>query len=94
MGLVIEPFDEIQVWIKGTGCCLWGSVSPVTHPEGAICMIVTVEPLPETIRLVEPLVRVQPSYRQHRLGRHAQVAIPKDVIDVIFGDDRHFAEHG
>lgn len=94
MGLIVEPFDEIQVWIKGTGACLWGEIVPVVHPEGALVINVTVEPLPDTIRLVEPLVRVHAYHRQHKLGRHAMVVIPKDVIDVIFGDDRHFDQHG
>ena len=94
MGLVIEPFDEIQVWFKGTGACLWVSVSPVTHPAGSIVGIVTTEPCPSTIALVDPLIKVAPTYRNHKLGRNATVVIPRDVIEVIFGDDRHFEEHG
>ena len=85
---------EKQVFISGTGCCLWGDVHPVERHDGGLVMTVTVEPLPDTSALVElfGVKTISPAYRngrtpQARIARGAIVAIPGPSIDVIFDDD-------
>lgn len=88
--LVIEPFDEIQIWIKETGCCLWGRIQPESC--GGITLELTVEPLADTVRAMRKVGvwRLSPTFP--RIGH--KVHIPQRLVDVVFGDDRHFATHG
>ena len=88
--LVIEPYDEIQVFIKGTGCCLWGRIQPESE-DGKYMLQVTVQPLPSTIAELRSVgIDVQPF--RPVIGQN--VTIPARLVDVVFGDDRHFAAHG
>jgi hypothetical protein len=80
---------ELQVFIVGTGACLWGTKLGLDHPAGALVLCLTVEPLDSTRDLVlEAGVRVRRSLRTgDRLTRGAIVVIPRDLIDVVYEDE-------
>lgn len=86
--LVVEPYDDIQLFVKGTGCCLWGTVQDLMN--GSYTLQVTVEPLPETIQTLRGVgIDIQPAPVCGQC-----VTIPASLVDVVFGDDRHYATHG
>ena len=98
MGLRIEPFDEIQVFVVGTGCCLWGRIQPTCRfarnkgALGGITLELTVEPLEDTVHNLRKAGVWRLSATHPRRG--SIVHIPQRLVDVVFGDDRHFAAHG
>lgn len=81
--------SEIQVFVRGTGACLWGSRVGVDHPEGAEVLTLTVTPLDSTRRLVlDAGVKVQRTLRTGKdLVRGATVVIPRNLIDVVYEDE-------
>lgn len=98
MGLVIEPYDEIQVFIVGTGDCLWGRIQPESRfyrnkgALGGITLELTVEPLADTVHRLRAAGVWRLSPTSPRIGH--KVHIPQRLVDTVFGDDRHFATHG
>lgn len=83
--VTVELFDDIQVFIKGTGCALWGKVQPESA-DGGYVLEITVEPRDDTIAEIRAAgIDLQPV--RPVVGRH--VTIPASLVDVVFGDDRH-----
>lgn len=97
--LVIEPYDEIQVFVQGTGCAFWGRIQPTCRRSrtrgvlGGVLLELTVEPLPDTVTQTRAAgVWFRDGLQAPLRGK--QVFIPQRLVDVIFGDDRHFATAG
>lgn len=92
---IIEPFDEIQVFVVGTGDCLWGRIQPTCRRArtrgalGGVDLQLTVEPLFETVtRTRQAGVTYRDGMAEPLRGKF--VHIPQRLVDVIFGDnERH-----
>lgn len=96
--MTIEPFDEIQVFVLGTGCCFWGRILPTCRRAssrgvcGGVVLELTVEPLPDTVTRARQagVTFGDGPLTPPLIGR--QVKIPDRLVDVIFGSEaRHFA---
>jgi hypothetical protein len=84
LSVIIEPHDEIQVWISGTGRCLWGRI----QPTDGVTLKLTVQPLPDTVAWARAAgVRFEDAIPV--MGTKAHV--PQRLVDVIFGDSQHLA---
>lgn len=89
----IEAFDEIQVFVKGTGMCLWGRILPNTDESG-YKLALTVWPLRETVDVLRTHgvefrygMNVMPLLDANGTIAH----VPSDVVDVVFGDNRRIS---
>lgn len=88
----IEPYDDIQVFVRGTGHCLWGRIQPDCRRAstrgflGGIRLELTVEPLSDTItRLRQMGVRFE-TMTAPLLGTKAFVR--DGLVGELFGEDR------
>lgn len=76
--------EEIQVFIAGTGCALWGKVVPQERP-GCLTLRLTVEPLPDTVEQVDR-AGVRSVYGS-AIARGKLVRIPFVIVDVVFREE-------
>lgn len=90
--LRIEPYDDIQVFVVGTGCCLWGRIQPDCRRArtrgtlGGIRLELTAEPLQDTVtQLRQAGVRFETMVAPLR-GTKAFVR--HSLVDIVFGDRR------
>ena len=85
-----EPGDDIQVFLKGTGRCLWGFIQPVPTRDGDIVLKLSVAPKPDTSEIAyEAGVRNWQDGDRRHFYEDDLVLIPALAVDVIFGDERH-----
>jgi hypothetical protein len=92
--VIIEPYDEIQVFVVGLGDCFWGRIQPTCRRArtrgalGGVDLELTVEPLFETVtRTRQAGVTFRDGMVAPLIGK--KVHIPQRLVDVIFGDERH-----